>query len=104
MTYRVVLTPNAEQSLRHAYRYIRKHALEVASRWIKGARKSIKTLSRHPERCTMVPESISFQEPFRELLYGHNRGVYRILFVVLSKIVHVLDVRHGSRDELQPED
>jgi hypothetical protein len=52
----------------------------------------------------MAPESISFQEPIRELLYGQGRGVYRILFVVLSKIVYVLDVRHGSRDELQPED
>lgn len=34
----------------------------------------------------------------RELLYGKgNRGTYRVLFVILSKAVFILHVRHGSR-------
>jgi plasmid stabilization system protein ParE len=43
MTYRVIVSPNAEHDLREAYRYIRYYAPEAASRWIKGARRSIKT-------------------------------------------------------------
>ena len=105
MTYRVVVTPDAEQDLRRAYRYIRGEAPAAASRWIKGARKSIKTLASNPERCPFAPESRAFQEPIRELLYGKgNRGTYRILFVVLAEAVYVLHVRHGSMDELRPQD
>jgi plasmid stabilization system protein ParE len=105
MTYRVIITPDAEQELRRAYRYIRKEAPAAAGRWIKGARKSIKTLARNPERCPLAPESKSFHEPIRELLYGKgSRGVYRILFVLLAKTVYILHVRHGSMDDLGPED
>ena len=57
MTYSVIITPNAEQDLRHAYRYIRKEAPAAASRWIRDARRTIKTLARNPERCPLAPES-----------------------------------------------
>ena len=99
MTYRVIITPNAAQELLQAYRYIRRHAPQAASRWIRGARKSIRTLARHPERCPLAPESASFDQPIRELLFGSgNRGTYRFLFVVLDeeKSVYILHVRHGS--------
>jgi len=66
--------------------------------WLKGARHCIKNLAQHPERCPLAPETTSFVEPIRELLYGHgNRGTYRILYVVLGKTVFVLHVRHGAR-------
>jgi len=105
MTYRVIITPNAEQELRQAYRYIRERAPQAANRWIKGARKCIKSLARYPERCPLAPESKSFEEPIRQLLYGRgNRGTYRILYVILAKTVFVLHVRHGSMDELRPEE
>lgn len=41
MIYGVIITPNAEQDLREAYP-------EAAGRWIKSARRSIKTLARNP--------------------------------------------------------
>jgi plasmid stabilization system protein ParE len=100
MPYRVVLTPEADADLRMSYRYIRKHAPHAARSWIRRARLSIKTLSLHPERCPLAPESTSFDEPIRELLFGSgNRGTYRFLFVVLDeeKSVYILHVRHGSR-------
>lgn len=53
----------------------------------------------------MAPESASFEEPIRELLYGSgNRGTYRILFVVLDGTVFVLHVRHGSMLPLESND
>jgi plasmid stabilization system protein ParE len=105
MPYRVVLTPEAEADLRTAYRYIREHAPRAARKWIRRAHQSVKTLSHHPERCPLAPESISFDEPIRELLFGTgNRGIYRFLFTVIDKSVYVLHVRHGSMLPLNPEE
>jgi hypothetical protein len=54
-----------------------------ARRWIRGARKTIKTLAQLPERYPLAPEAESFGEPIREAFYGSgNRGTYRILYMV----------------------
>jgi plasmid stabilization system protein ParE len=104
MLYRVIVTPEAESDLRAAYRYIRRHAPRSAREWIRRARQSVKTLSRHPERCPLAQESASFDEPVRELLFGAgNRGTHRIIFVVINRSVYVLHVRHGSMLPLDPE-
>lgn len=105
MTYRVIITPEAETDLRIAYRYIRNRAPRAARDWIRRARHHVKTLTRHPERCPLAPESASFNEPIRELFFGSgNRGTYRFLFVVLGEFVYILHFRHGSRLPLSPED
>jgi|SRR5579863_4148606 len=97
MLYRVIVTPEAENDLRAAYRYIRRRAPRAAREWIRRARQSVKTLSQHPERCALAPESASFDERIRELLFGAgNRGIHRMLFVVINKSVYILHVRHGS--------
>jgi plasmid stabilization system protein ParE len=104
MTYRVILTPEAEDDLRTAYRYIRSRAPRAAREWLRRARQSIKTLSHHPERCPLAPESASFDESIRELLFGvGNRGTYRFLFIVDAKRVYILHIRHGSMRSLEPE-
>lgn len=101
---RIVITPQAEQDMRAIYRHIRHDAPDAASRWSKGIRAHIKTLARSPERAPLAPESDTFEEPIRHLLYGKgNRGTYRILFAVLEKTVFVLHVRHGSMDVLTPD-
>ena len=107
MTYRVVVTPAAENDLRTAYRYIRGQSLHAAGNWIRRARLAAKSLARHPERCPMAPESASFDQPIRELLFGWgNRGTYRFLFVVIDEVksVYVLHVRHGSMLPLSPDE
>jgi len=105
MTYRVILSPDAETDLRAAYRYIRSQAPRAAREWIRRARQSVRSLARHPERCPLAPESVLFDEPIRELLFGTgNRGTYRFLFVVLGQSVYVLHVRHGSRLPLSSAD
>ncbi len=99
MIYRVVVTPAAESDLRAAYRYIRNEAPIAARDWIRRARQTTKTLTHHPERCPMAPESASFDQPIRELFFGcGNRGTYRFLFVVSDEdnSVYILHVRHGS--------
>jgi plasmid stabilization system protein ParE len=105
MIYRVVITPEAETDLRSAYRYIRSYAPQAARDWIRRARQSIRSLARRPERCPLAPESASFDQPIRELLFGTgNRGTYRFLFVVINRVVYVVHVRHGSMLPLSPPD
>jgi len=99
MTYRVIITPAAENDLRAAYRYICSYAPRAARNWVRRARQAARGLARHPERCSLAPESASFDLPIRELLFGSaNRGTYRFLFVVFDeeKSVYILHVRHGS--------
>jgi plasmid stabilization system protein ParE len=104
VTLRVVVTPNAEDELRATYRYIRDRAPDAAREWVKGARRKIKSLARNPERAPLAPESVSFENPIRELFYGSgNRGTYRILFTVLGQQVYVLHVRHGSMLPVEPD-
>lgn len=103
MTYRVIITPEAETDLKTTYRYIRSQAPRAARDWIRRARQSAKSLARRPERCPLAPESTSFNEPIRELFFGTgNRDTYRFLFVVLDKSVYVLHVQHGSMLPLSP--
>lgn len=103
MTYHVIITPEAENDLRTAYRYIRSQAPSAARDWISRARQAAKSLARRPERCPLAPESASFDEPIRELFFGSgNGGTYRFLFVALGETVYVLHVRHGSTLPLSP--
>jgi len=105
VTYRVVITAEAKRDLRIAYNYIRNHAPRAASDWRKRAIQTANSLAHQPERCSVAPESASFDEDIRELFFGTgNRGTYRILFTVIEKTVYVLHVRHGSMMPLEPED
>jgi plasmid stabilization system protein ParE len=90
VTYLVVVTPNAEEQLRAANRFIRRQAPEAARARLKGARQKMKSLAHHPERAVLAPESVSFEEPIREVFYGSGNRVY------------VLHFRHGSMSALKP--
>ena len=102
---RIVVTPEAERDIGAIHRRIRDEAPLAAARWSKGIRAQIKTLARFPERSPLAPESETFDEPIRQLLYGKgSRGTDRIPFAVLEKTVFILHFRHGSMDVLRPED
>jgi plasmid stabilization system protein ParE len=99
------MPPQADADLRATYHYIRRRAPQAAREWIRRARQSLKTLAQHPERCPLAPESASFDQPIRELLFGGgNRGTYRFLFVVEGKSVYIVHLRHGSMLPLSPEE
>jgi plasmid stabilization system protein ParE len=104
MVYRVIITPDAKKNLRTASAYIRRDSPAAAERWLTRMRAAIRTLASNPERCPMAPEAATFDEPIRELPCGSgNRGTYRVVFVIIDKIVYVLHVRHGSMLPLAPD-
>jgi plasmid stabilization system protein ParE len=105
VTFRVVITPNAEEEILAAYRYIRNRAPDAAREWVKDARRKIKSLSHDPERAPLAPEGVNSEHDIRELFFGRgNRGTYRILFIVLGQKVYVLHFRHGSMLPVESED
>ena len=102
MSYLVVLTPRAKHNLTTIPEYISKQAPRAADDWLARAEQAVESLGHHPERCGLAPEGRSLGRPIRQLLFGAgNRGVYRILFVVIDQSVYVLHVRHGSRLPLE---
>ncbi len=105
MSYLVVLTPRAKHNLRTIHAYIFEQARHAADAWLHSAERAVVSLGHHPQRCPLAPESASFDEPVRELLFGRgNRGIYRFLFVVRDKSVYILHIRHGSMLPLSPPD
>jgi hypothetical protein len=47
----------------------------------------------NPQRCPVAPEN----PVFRQLLYGRNPNIYRVLFKVLPKRVVVAHIRHRAQ-------
>ena len=104
MTYLVRLTPTAASEAEQLYQWLLDNAPERGPQWYNGLINKIETLARYPRRCPRAPESESFQEEIRQLLYGKRSGVYRILFRVTNNTFEVLHIRHGSRAPVSPPD
>ena len=103
MKYCVDITSEAEAEIREAYSWIRGDSPANAARWREGLLQAVRSLSQHPTRCPLAPESTQFKQEIRQLLFGKRGGVYRVLFVMDEKTVHILHVRHTAREFLQPE-
>lgn len=106
MAYRVVLTPRAEQDIREAYRYIYDRAPDAAVRWYSRLRLVIEKLGDLPAKYPLAPESEKLGYLLNQIHYGKRSGVYRVLFRRLEEQeeIHVVSVRHGARDEIEPTD
>ena len=104
MNYKVIIQPPALADLDEAYQWIAQRSPENAARWFNGFVDAIQTLERFPARCGVAPESEQIGQEIRQLLYGRRGGVYRALFVIRGREVHVLHIRHAARDTMTPEE
>jgi plasmid stabilization system protein ParE len=100
MAYAVELTLRAERDLDELYEYLSAEHSAAARRWFTGLEKAIFSLEKFPRRCPRAPEARRANWPLRQLLYGGQPDVYRILYVIneMLHIVRVLTIRHGARD------
>jgi plasmid stabilization system protein ParE len=103
MKYRVIIQPSAWSEITEAHRWLYDRSPTAANRWQGGLLRAIHSLETQPSRCARAPESESFGEEIRQLLYGRRGGVYRILFTIEEDVVSVLYVRHGARRPLSPD-
>jgi plasmid stabilization system protein ParE len=104
MNYRVEIAASAKADIRESACGLSQQASPaVATRWLAGLYKAMKSLGKQPGRCPVAAESHKFPVEIRELLYGRSKkGRHIIIFTLSHYVVHVLYVRHAARDELEP--
>lgn len=100
MGYSVVIEERAQREITEASAWIAQHSSERAVIWHFDIENAIFSLENNLFRCPIAPESYSFPEEIRHLIFEQ----YRILFTVRDETVHVLRVRHGHRDYAKPDE
>ena len=97
MTYRVIVTDTAFESIRAQAHYIavEQQAPEAAVRWLERVFDASDTLSKMPRRCARAPEDAYRPYEIRWL----GVGAFMLLFTVVeeTKTVWVIAARHGRR-------
>jgi len=85
MTYRVIVTPAAENDLRTAYRYIRRQAPAQRAIGSGAHAKPQRVLRTTPSAAPWLRKRI-LRSAHPRLFFGSgNRGIYRFLFVVFAE-------------------
>ncbi|MEO5335159.1 MAG: type II toxin-antitoxin system RelE/ParE family toxin [Magnetococcus sp. YQC-5] len=95
--YQVVITPFAEDNIRKAHEWLMAENPVYATKWLDNIRSGILSLEILPESHAIAPESAAFDCDIRQLLFGKGTP-WRIFFTIDESTVHVLHIRHGSRD------
>lgn len=95
--YQVIILPAAERDISTAYQWLAQQDELAAMRWYNQLLEVIFSLDTLPERCSLAPESKSFNTEIRQIFHGRRQHKYRILFTVRQGDIHVLHVRHGAR-------
>jgi len=104
LKYDVRLTDKAEADIDAALGWLHEQGATVTTeRWFARLMTMIGRLETRPERCAIAFESEDLGE-VRELLFGKRAGVYRILFRIEGRNVHILRIWHGARNRLSPRD
>ena len=93
MTYRVVVTPEAERDLDELFQFVALDNPAAARKFVAGLRQRLKTLASMPKRCPRAPEDGLDGLEIRHLV--HVR--YRIIFGIDGRTVAIPRVRHGAR-------
>lgn len=100
MSYKLIIQPPAIRDLDEAYQWIAERSPSNAASWFNGFLDTLRNLEQFPQRCEIAPESKFVGQPIRQLLYGRRSGVYRVLFTVRAREVHVLHIRHAARETM----
>ena len=100
MPFLVRLTDRALRDMEAIYEFIEADASGGAFAWFHDLSEAIYSLERFPERGTFVPES----KKLRQLFYGKQPGIYRIIYAIdqRNRAVNILHIRHGARAALPP--
>jgi len=99
MAYRVEIAKNAEAELEQLYLWVVERAPHQGARWFSGLERAVLSLSRHPKRCPIAPESVDPESPVRVLRYGRKPHVYRVFFIIdhPAETVQVVHIRRAAR-------
>lgn len=91
--YKVEITATAERDVEEIWTYIADDSPENATAFIIRLEEQIDALEQLPERSPLVPENEQLGTPYRHLLHG----AYRTIFRITGKKVYILRIIHGTR-------
>jgi plasmid stabilization system protein ParE len=99
MTFRVIIQPAAERSIRQQVEWIvaQSNSPATALRWARSIRAKIDTLKASPLRCPVDPDADAYGEEVRVLLHGKRSKKFRIYFVIRGDAVHIVAIRHAAQ-------
>jgi plasmid stabilization system protein ParE len=78
MTFEVEVTEQASNEAEEAFLWMSRNLPEVAANWFEGLVDAVNSLANFPSRCALAPESKTFKQEIRQLLYSHYRILYTI--------------------------
>ena len=105
MTYKVILSPEAEHQLLQAAAWYRRRDSGVALEWYNGFLDAIFKIGIHPRQYSISRENDRFAVELRELLYGSGRRkTHRAVFRIVVDRVEVVAIRHLAQRDLDPTD
>lgn len=96
--YKVIVTPEAQASIRESFLYILARSPPNAERWIRKLYAQIDTLETFPERCAFALEREYLEVDLRQLLFKSHRVVFSV--EKENSTVWVHEVRHAKRRAL----
>lgn len=106
MSFRVVITEQAEREMQSVFDWWAEHRSKVqADRWYAGLAKTIAGLSDDPEKQSQSRERDRFSYEIRDLLFGlGRRPTHRAVITIRGEEVVVLSVRHVAQQDISPDD
>src|SRR6266542_1065121 len=100
MPYEVSFTRRSLADIDAAVAWRTRRSAAAAARWRAGLLARVATLEQSPDRCPLADEASYLGLDLRELLYGRQRNVHRILFTIEGQTVIIHRVRHAAQDRL----
>ena len=91
--FRVEITRTAERDVVAIYEYLERRSPQRALKWFAEIERQAQTLTQHPSRCAVIPETDEIGVEYRHLIYGEYRTVFRID----GSVVYIVRVIHGAR-------
>lgn len=105
MRHDIRTTPRAEADIDSYVIWVQQLISPASSaRWHERLRSKIRTLENHPGRYPLAFEAAELGIELREMLFGRQRQVYRILFTIDGQTVIVHRVRHAAQNWLTSND
>jgi plasmid stabilization system protein ParE len=75
-----------------------------ATKWRDQLMARVNSLEENPVRYALADDADDYGIELREMLFGRQRHVYRILFTIDGQTVNIHRVRHAAQDRLSPDD
>ena len=91
--YRVEIARSVERDALGIYGYLERNSAVKAAQWFAEIERQIRTISRLPKRCPVIPEADDIGVEYRHLVWGN----YRTLFRIDGSTVWVVRVLHGAQ-------